>query len=300
VTVHFNLKDAGRTSLAEAVGDILVQDALYTGTPDFTRSVGGYIVHCSTRQTSRKGIASLNIRFNVSSAGRRAFANAVGEILGLGVVYNRTPTFSYSIGSYTLDRNGALTFPNDIFHRESIDLIMALMVRGYEVETDGLPDFHTLQMPESEEPKLGYEHPIPYDNNEKLTLHMPKEGFTDTAIANLRKIVAGKESVIKKALGTESLQIEETEDMLRFPWFTLTGASGEIDAYLRFVTAICQMAKRQKRVTTTEREVENDKFAFRVFLVRLGFVGPEFKVARKILLRNLTGNSSWKSGRPTD
>jgi len=40
--------------------------------------------------------------------------------------------------------------------------------------------------------------------------------------------------------------------------------------------------------------LENDKFAMRIFLVRLGFVGDEYKTARKILLRNLSGNSSWK------
>ena len=34
----------------------------------------------------------------------------------------------------------------------------------------------------------------------------------------------------------------------------------------------------------------------RIFLIRLGFVGDDYKKARKILLRNLSGNSSWKSG----
>ena len=34
----------------------------------------------------------------------------------------------------------------------------------------------------------------------------------------------------------------------------------------------------------------------RIFLIRLGFIGDDFKKARKILLRNLSGNSSWKSG----
>lgn len=38
------------------------------------------------------------------------------------------------------------------------------------------------------------------------------------------------------------------------------------------------------------------KYAMRLFLVRLGFVGDECKQARKILLRNLSGNCSWKAG----
>ena len=56
---------------------------------------------------------------------------------------------------------------------------------------------------------------------------------------------------------------------------------------------------QQKRVTAKEKPVENEKFAFRVFLIRLGFVGDEYKVARKILLNNLSGNSAFKNGMPS-
>lgn len=59
---------------------------------------------------------------------------------------------------------------------------------------------------------------------------------------------------------------------------------------------MCDMAKKQKRVTAKEHGTRNDKFDMRLFLVRLGFIGEEYKAARKILLQNLTGNSSWKSG----
>ena len=56
------------------------------------------------------------------------------------------------------------------------------------------------------------------------------------------------------------------------------------------------MAKRQKRVTATDRPEENAKYGMRLFLIRLGFIGDEYKTARKILLRDLSGNGSWKSG----
>ena len=57
------------------------------------------------------------------------------------------------------------------------------------------------------------------------------------------------------------------------------------------------MSKRQTRVTAKEKESVNDKFDMRVFLIRLGFVGDEYKQARKILMRNLTGNSSFKASK---
>jgi CRISPR/Cas system-associated protein endoribonuclease Cas2 len=43
-----------------------------------------------------------------------------------------------------------------------------------------------------------------------------------------------------------------------------------------------------------EREVENEKYSFRCFLLKLGFIGDGYKVARKILLSRLEGNSAWR------
>ena len=53
---------------------------------------------------------------------------------------------------------------------------------------------------------------------------------------------------------------------------------------------------RSKRITATEKPVDNEKYAFRCFLLRLGFIGSEHKTQRKILLRNLTGSSAFRSG----
>ena len=52
----------------------------------------------------------------------------------------------------------------------------------------------------------------------------------------------------------------------------------------------------KKRVTAKPKAYENEKYAFRCFLLRLGLIGAEYKTSRKILLKNLSGNSSWKSG----
>ena len=68
------------------------------------------------------------------------------------------------------------------------------------------------------------------------------------------------------------------------------------NAYLHFVHALCEMACNQKRISVQEREVENEKYALRCFLLRLGFIGEEYKVERKILLKNLTGSSAFKNG----
>ena len=58
-----------------------------------------------------------------------------------------------------------------------------------------------------------------------------------------------------------------------------------------------EFAKTAKRVTAKEKDTDNEKYAFRCFLLRLGFIGDEFKGARKILLSRLSGSSAFKSGK---
>lgn len=127
---------------------------------------------------------------------------------------------------------------------------------------------------------------------------MPLEGFTDAALENLERLIAGKSTLIKKAIGAVALPVERTETTLKFPWFSFNATGDEVNAYSRFIGTLCAAAKEQKRVTVREKPVENEKFAFRVFLIRLGFVGDEYKTARKILLKNLSGNSAFKNGAP--
>jgi hypothetical protein len=64
---------------------------------------------------------------------------------------------------------------------------------------------------------------------------------------------------------------------------------------MRFITAICRMAKNAKRITAKEKEVPNDKYAFRCFLLRLGFIGAEYKETRKQLLKRLEGSSAFRT-----
>ena len=55
------------------------------------------------------------------------------------------------------------------------------------------------------------------------------------------------------------------------------------------------MSIEQKRITAKAREVANEKYAFRCFLLRLGFIGDEYKLSRKLLLANLDGSSAFKT-----
>ena len=72
----------------------------------------------------------------------------------------------------------------------------------------------------------------------------------------------------------------------------------EAKTHTRLIAALCDMAHSQEHITAREKATDNDKYAFRCFLLRLGFIGDEYKDERKILLCSLSGNSAFKSGRP--
>lgn len=131
--------------------------------------------------------------------------------------------------------------------------------------------------------------------DKKLVIELPGSYLDETELSRVRAIVASKASVLKKALETDNLSIERKEDKICFPWFTDHGIDGEAKAYMQLVSGIAKRAKMLTRVTASESSSDNDKFTMRLFLVSLNFKGEEYKFARKFLLRNLSGNSSWRT-----
>lgn len=199
---------------------------------------------------------------------RKELAAVVGELLNIVPEYQRSNNYAYEIGEVTLSRENTLIFPSN-FNTEVVrELLAGLADKGFTAES--LPD--------------------------RLVIQMPLDGFDMVAMENLQKLVAAKAELIKKALGVDELSIEQTEEAVCFPWFAFDTSSEDVTAYTQFISALCDMAKKQKRVLATEKSVENEKYAFRCFLLRLGFIGEDYAESRRVLLRNLDGNGSWKNG----
>ena len=127
---------------------------------------------------------------------------------------------------------------------------------------------------------------------------MPRKYFDDQALARLKNLVTSKQTLIKKALGIAELPIEVGDEKVSFPWFEIKPTDEDaVTAYSHLIYALCEMAKNQNRITATEKEVENEKYAFRCFLLRLGFIGEQYKQERKILLQNLSGSAAFKNNK---
>lgn len=81
---------------------------------------------------------------------------------------------------------------------------------------------------------------------------------------------------------------------IEFRLFNSTLHAGEIKSYIQLCLAISHQALVQKSASRIKTQSSNEKYTFRVWLLRLGLIGDEFKTARHHLLKNLDGNIAWK------
>lgn len=231
----------------------------------------------------------MEIKFNCTGTERKALVNTIGELLETKPAYKGAPTFAYDIDGFVVDKNGELSFDEHIDINKVEMLIERLAERGFEAEVTGSM---IVKAPSEEiqEPKASA------NEIEGLVIELPRATFTDTALENLKRLLESKGELIKKALGVETLPIEITEEKVSFPWFSFPVSPEEIKAYSHFICSLSELAKEQKRVTAKVKVTDNEKYDFRCFLLRLGFIGQEYKGERKILLSKLTGSSVFKSG----
>jgi len=235
-------------------------------------------------------------KFNVKGAERKALVEAMSEILRWTPVYKGAPSFAYAVENYIIDKHGTVTGEYDQ------TLFAALAERGYEPEASAPETPVEEAAPEIETPA----DPAPMESPEttaepetdRLTIEVPVLGFTPEHIENLNKMVLAKESLLKKALGLDALPIRMGLDVLQFSWFPAE-PSENADCYAQFIEALCETAKSKKRVTAKAQEnFENEKFALRVWMIGLGLIGKEYGKIRKLMMANLSGDSSWRFGKP--
>ena len=70
--------------------------------------------------------------------------------------------------------------------------------------------------------------------------------------------------------------------------------AGELKAYIQLCLAMSELAKELRYASPKPQQTDNEKYAFRCWMLRLGFIGKEFATAREILLRNMEGNAAWR------
>jgi hypothetical protein len=226
----------------------------------------------------------MKILYHAQGKTRKELADAISTITGAAKVYQGIPSYAYEIDCFTVDRDGNLNF-DDSYRKEIEDLLEKLDSMGFHAE----PAEPIEKEPDDSASKQ--------ENIDDLVIAMPRSFFTDTALENLKKLIQAKSNLMLKVFQIDVLRMQVTEDKVLFPWFTGCLDADTVKAYTHFITALCHLAKKQKRVLATEAPSINEKYDFRCFPASAWFYRYEYKDERKLLLQHLSGSSAFKNGR---
>lgn len=210
----------------------------------------------------------MQVKFNVTGKERKELVKRIETITSEKAKYLGMPSAAYEVGIFTIDKSGTVNCIDDF----ALERLVHNLIR------DGF-------IPEEESKS---EH----DATQSLTVAIPRDKVD---LAKLNKILENKGDLIKKALGIISLEIKEDDEKISFPLFENID-NEHLMTYTKFIAALCEMSVGAKRINESSKEVVNEKYAFRCFLLRLGFIGDEFKKDRKLLLEKLSGSSAFRNG----
>ena len=254
----------------------------------------------------------MNIK--LATDNRKEAAARLAEITGAESRYTRVPRCAYEVGPYTIEKDGSITVAEDA----DLAPLQALADEGL-VEPFEAPATE----PAAEEAEA---EPI------NLTVEVPMKHHNGATLRNLINLIYTRAGLLNKALGTGFRVDEELIEALKDDVCTLTTESllqairdfeaehgKAIDGLtftpegitfsslpettdaekLRTFTILAGMMNKQaldqKRIQAKAVNDENEKYALRIWLTRLGMNGSEFKEARKVLMANLTGHCAFRT-----
>ena len=275
----------------------------------------------------------MKVNYNIQKEERKAMVGIVSKVLETKPVYCGAPSFSYKIGAFEITKEGSLCFDDATDEATVARVRTALHEAGFmsedgenkascadtgedkpiqtEVAEDELASVETAEIEPSqteavednvpvqmETPAevIAMEEAVAATDEDSLSISLPRTLFTETALNNLDALLLSKGRLIRHAFDIREATYTLTDDRITFAWLHGTITDKTAKAYAEFISKLCLMARTQKRVTAKEKIVDNEKYAFRCFLLRLGMIGSAYKESRKILLQNLTGSSAFKSG----
>ena len=237
------------------------------------------------------------MKFTTTAPDRRTLVKAIAAHTGMEPSYAGPPTFNYTVGTITVDREGYIDVPDE----QTTDLKAFLIAKGW-MEPE----------PEPEQPRI--------------QVGVPAKDLTVTNITNLIYMLYSKQYLLGKAIGTACVRIEDAAiarlqeytpenleaytDLLRdfkalgdLEGLELEDEQLRIDfpqtdsrdttLWMLLMTKMVAFAKSAHRVFPQRQQPEAEKYFMRGWLLRMGFGGADFKAARQALLKNLKGCSAF-------
>ncbi len=247
---------------------------------------------------------------------RKELVHKLAEHLGVRPVYLAAPSFAYQVGDYTVDRQG-----NILDSQGQVQELDALLAGGKEEPVlETVTDTTTGVEPAT----LAQTATEPIN----LEIGLPLEGYQGQSLRNLLNIIYSKQPLIKKALDldTDLVSKEVISALDRQPMTTLEhfqkaladkncpgidfnfdketitfklGQGGDdpkkVEAATQLLGLVNLNARRSKQnISAKVKATDNEKYTFRTWLLRLGMIGDDYRLARRVLLQNLSGNSAFR------
>ena len=275
----------------------------------------------------------MKIHYNVTGADRKALVKVIADTAGARAVYKEMPSAAYEIDYYTVTKDGTLEFSDRSDSEEVEAVLEALAAAGFdgvgetEKQTEG-----TNETPET--PTAADTEPQESEEQEpvQLTVSLPLARHTGMSLRNLINLLYTRAPLLNKALGTAFRVDERLVNVLRDDanvltmerfFETVTNVENAIGkavdglifaadrltfstlpetsdtATLRCFATLCAMMNKQaitqQRIQAKEITAENEKYAMRIWLLRLDMNGPEYKEERRILMENLSGHAAFRT-----
>ena len=282
--VNYNIQKEERKAMVAAVGKAVSEKPVYCGAPSFSYKVGA---------------------FEITKDGNLCFDDALDEATVARVRTALREEGFMSDGGED-EASCADTGADELRWTESTveepTAVDAAEIESSRTETTAdeptVVETEADKQIQTETPAevTAMEEAVAATDEDSLSISLPRTLFTETALQNLDGLLLSKGRLIRHAFDIREVTYTLTDDRITFAWLHGTITDETAKAYAEFISKLCLMARTQKRVTAKEKIVDNEKYAFRCFLLRLGMIGSAYKESRKILLQNLTGSSAFKSG----
>lgn len=250
-------------------------------------------------------------KFEKNIENRKELVTRISELTGVESRYTFVPRCAYVIGAFTVEKDGTLTVEDGA--EESI------------VETLKAEGMIGAQMEISEETILEQDEPV------RTSISFPLSHHTPTSIINLICMIHSRGPLISKATGgtfsadktlvsdllnhsgfikatdvIEFIQGREgsegqliglsfEEDKVVFDGFGTVEDAESVQTFMKLAAAMNKMAISQKRVQAKDVDDSNEKYALRIWLIRLGLNGDEYKPDRKRLMSKLSGHAAFRN-----
>ena len=259
------------------------------------------------------------MKLNTHPENRKEMVRAISELTGLEATYMFTPTYSFQIGSVTVNRDGTI----DCEDETMVETIKPMLIEnGWlddEVETEAPVD--SKEIPEDTEPI----------RVAQMDITMPVENWTVAQLTNLLRMLYSKQYLINRMLNYSMLCIEESfisaisenppqtaadfeeriqraveADCIR--GFRIADGKATLStpfvqdeptrwtAYADLFKGILKTAETATRISIKRLDdSENEKYHANSWLMRMGFGGTDFKETRRVLMKHLNGYAAFKS-----